>query len=110
MRVLVTGITGMVGSHLADYVLREHPGTEVHGLVRWRSPRAHVQHLAGRVTLHEGELRDRPRTISARRAACSSTIHDHAWVRSCAPFPEAAPERSGTTVLQARICFCGVAL
>jgi GDP-mannose 4,6-dehydratase len=58
MRVLVTGITGMVGSHLADHVLGEHAGTEVHGLVRWRSPRTHVRHLEGRVTLHEGELRD----------------------------------------------------
>ena len=26
MRVLITGITGMVGSHLADYILAEQPG------------------------------------------------------------------------------------
>ncbi|HZP40972.1 MAG TPA: GDP-mannose 4,6-dehydratase [Candidatus Binatia bacterium] len=58
MRVLITGITGMVGSHLADFILREHPGVAVHGLVRWRSPRGNVRHLEGRVALHEGELRD----------------------------------------------------
>jgi GDP-mannose 4,6-dehydratase len=58
MRILITGITGMVGSHLAEYVLAHHPEVEVHGMVRWRSPRANLVKVAGRVTLHEGELRD----------------------------------------------------
>ena len=58
MRILITGITGMVGSHLAEYVLAHHPDVEVHGMVRWRSPRANLVKVAGRVTLHEGELRD----------------------------------------------------
>jgi len=38
MKVLITGITGMVGSHLADYILENHPSVEIHGIVRWRSP------------------------------------------------------------------------
>lgn len=58
MRILITGITGMVGSHLAEYVLAHHPDVEVHGMVRWRSPRANLAKINGRVTLHEGELRD----------------------------------------------------
>jgi GDPmannose 4,6-dehydratase/GDP-4-dehydro-6-deoxy-D-mannose reductase len=58
MRILITGITGMVGSHLAEYVLAHHPGTEVHGLVRWRSPLANIAAVQPRVRLHEGELRD----------------------------------------------------
>lgn len=58
MRVLITGITGMVGSHLAEYILAEHPGVEVHGLVRWRSPRENIAAILDRVTLHNGELRD----------------------------------------------------
>jgi GDPmannose 4,6-dehydratase/GDP-4-dehydro-6-deoxy-D-mannose reductase len=58
VRILITGITGMVGSHLADYVLRHHPGVEVHGLVRWRSPLANLRAVQDRVRLHEGELRD----------------------------------------------------
>lgn len=58
MRILITGITGMVGSHLAEYVLAHHPDVEVHGMVRWRSPRANLVKINGRVTLHEGELRD----------------------------------------------------
>lgn len=58
MRILITGITGMVGSHLAEYVLREHPGVEVHGLVRWRSPLEHIHAVRNRVHLHDAELRD----------------------------------------------------
>jgi len=58
MRILITGITGMVGSHLAEYVLAHHPEVEVHGMVRWRSPRDNIRAIADRVRLHEGELRD----------------------------------------------------
>ena len=34
---LITGITGMVGSHLADYLL-SNTDWEIIGLCRWRSP------------------------------------------------------------------------
>lgn len=58
MRVLITGITGMVGSHLADYILDNHSYVKVHGLVRWRSPLNNIQHILPRITLHQAELRD----------------------------------------------------
>ncbi len=58
MKVLITGITGMVGSHLAEYILREQPDVEVHGLVRWRSPMEHIVHLKDVLRLHQAELRD----------------------------------------------------
>jgi GDP-mannose 4,6-dehydratase len=58
MNVLITGITGMVGSHLAEYILESHPDVRVHGLVRWRSPLDNIRSVLGRVTLHQGDLRD----------------------------------------------------
>lgn len=58
MNVLITGITGMVGSHLAEYILREHPQAAVHGLVRWRSPLTNIRTIQDQVTLHHGDLRD----------------------------------------------------
>jgi GDPmannose 4,6-dehydratase/GDP-4-dehydro-6-deoxy-D-mannose reductase len=58
VRALITGITGMVGSHLAEYILESHPAVEVHGLVRWRSPLDNIRHLQSRLRLHEAELRD----------------------------------------------------
>lgn len=48
----------MVGSHLADYILEHHPGVEVNGLIRWRSPMENIQHHLSRIRLHEAELRD----------------------------------------------------
>lgn len=62
-RALITGITGMVGSHLADYLL-EHTDWDIHGMARWRSPLDNISHLIGRVNskdrvfLHHGDLRD----------------------------------------------------
>lgn len=56
--VLITGITGMVGSHLAEYILEHHPDVTVHGLIRWRSPLTHIHHIAPRIKLHYGDLRD----------------------------------------------------
>ncbi|PSB39920.1 GDP-mannose 4,6-dehydratase [filamentous cyanobacterium Phorm 46] len=58
MRVLITGITGMVGSHLAEYILANHPGVELHGLVRWRSPMANIEQIQPKLSLHCAELRD----------------------------------------------------
>ena len=58
MKVLITGITGMVGSHLAEYLLEDHPSVEVHGLVRWRSPLDNIRDIKSKITLHQAELRD----------------------------------------------------
>lgn len=58
MKVLITGITGMVGSHLAEHILSNHPSEEIHGLVRWRSPLDNIQGILTKVTLHLAELRD----------------------------------------------------
>lgn len=35
-KALITGITGMVGSHLADFLL-ENTDWDVYGVCRWRS-------------------------------------------------------------------------
>jgi GDPmannose 4,6-dehydratase/GDP-4-dehydro-6-deoxy-D-mannose reductase len=58
MKILITGITGMVGSHLAEYALKKHPDTEVHGMIRWRSPMENIVGIKDRVQLHAAELRD----------------------------------------------------
>ena len=58
MRALVTGITGFAGSHLADFLLAQHPEVEIFGTYRWRSRRDNIEHLDGKVTLLETDLRD----------------------------------------------------
>jgi GDPmannose 4,6-dehydratase len=51
-RSLITGITGMVGSHLADFLL-ENTDWDVYGMCRWRSPLDNVEHLLDRVNRKE---------------------------------------------------------
>ena len=43
-RALITGITGMVGSHLADYII-EKTDWDIVGLIRWRSPLDNISQL-----------------------------------------------------------------
>lgn len=57
MRVFITGITGPVGSALAEYLL-SLPGVEVHALKRWRSDTRAIDHVKDRMVLHEGDVED----------------------------------------------------
>ena len=60
MRVLITGITGFVGSHLAEYILAEHPQTEIFGIKRWRSPKDNIRSFINnpKIKIHDCDLRD----------------------------------------------------
>ena len=55
MRVVVTGASGMAGSHLADHLLAD--GHQVHIVLRPRSRLANVQHLLARTEAHTLDLR-----------------------------------------------------
>ena len=61
MKVLITGITGFVGSHMADYLLKNVPDVKIFGMRRWRSRFENVSHLyqLDNVTFLEGDLSDR---------------------------------------------------
>lgn len=62
-RALITGITGMVGSHLAEYLV-EHTDWDIHGMCRWRSPLDNIEAIIPRVNRKDrcfllyGDLRD----------------------------------------------------
>lgn len=58
MRALITGVTGFVGSHLAELLINEHPEWEVHGTKRWRSPRENLVEIEDSLTLHDCDLTD----------------------------------------------------
>ena len=75
MRVFITGITGPVGSFLADYLLTL-PDVEIHAFKRWRSDPRPIAHLQGRVVFHEGDIED-PFSISRaiERAAPERVYH-----------------------------------
>ena len=48
MKALITGMTGMVGSHLADFLLR-NTDWDIYGMQRWRSPLDNILHLMDRI-------------------------------------------------------------
>jgi GDP-4-dehydro-6-deoxy-D-mannose reductase len=56
-RVLITGTTGFVGSHLADFIVSKGD-VEVVGIKRIRSRTEHVKQLDGKVSWVECDLRD----------------------------------------------------
>lgn len=61
--ILITGITGQVGSQLADYVL-ENTSYDVVGMMRWQEPMDNLYHLTDRInrkdriSLHYADLND----------------------------------------------------
>ena len=58
MRVLITGITGFVGSHLAEYIISLDEGHAIHGLCRWRSPRENLANICDKITLVDADICD----------------------------------------------------
>jgi GDPmannose 4,6-dehydratase len=62
-RAFITGITGMVGSHLTDFLI-ENTDWDIYGLIRWRSPLDNIAHHLPRINKKDrihlvyGDLRD----------------------------------------------------
>lgn len=64
-RALITGFTGMVGSHLADWLLAETQW-DVFGFLRWNDDLGNVDHLLPRINEHD------------RVSLCYGDLNDHA--------------------------------
>lgn len=56
MKVLITGITGFAGSHLAEFLLSKE--YEVHGIERWRSKTENIDAFKDKIVLHECDIKD----------------------------------------------------
>ena len=96
LRVLITGICGFVGSHLADYIIDNQSQAEVYGLKRWRSPKDNIRHIEDRLTLYDGDLRD----LSSMLAMVKEIEPDwifHIAAQSFVPYSFSAPIDTLTT-------------
>ncbi len=58
MKILITGITGFVGSHLAEHILSLKQRHKIFGLCRWRSPRNNLSEVFDKISLLEADLGD----------------------------------------------------
>jgi GDP-4-dehydro-6-deoxy-D-mannose reductase len=95
MKVLITGITGFAGSHLADYIL-ERGDAEVIGILRWRSRTENIEHFRDKVRFVECDLRD----ASSVRDVLDETRPDwifHLAAQSFVPTSWTAPTESLVT-------------
>src|SRR3989449_2934795 len=100
MRVLITGITGFVGSHMAEYALAK--GAEVFGSTRWRSKTENIDHLRSKVSFIESDLRD----LSSVRALLETSQPDyviHLAAQSFVGVSWHAPAETLTTNILAQI-------
>jgi GDP-4-dehydro-6-deoxy-D-mannose reductase len=63
-RILITGISGFAGSHLAEQLL--DLGCEVHGTIRRHAVPMHenIEHLRGKIILHEADITSAERILS----------------------------------------------
>ena len=88
-RALVSGVTGFVGSHLAEYLLA-NTDWEIIGMCRWRSPLDNIQSLipeinkGGRVRLVYADLRDG----IAVRTAVEQTNPTHIFHLAAQSYPQ----------------------
>lgn len=57
-KILITGVTGFVGSHLAEYILNLNENHKVYGLCRWRSPRDNIANIYNKIDLLDADLSD----------------------------------------------------
>lgn len=55
-RGLITGISGFVGSYLAEYLLNKN--LEVCGTIRWRSKTENIDHIRDKLKLVQADIRD----------------------------------------------------
>ena len=70
MNVLITGVLGMVGSHMLDFLL-EKTDIKIYGFCRWNESMDNIEHLIdiinkkGRIELIYGDLNDYPSIVNA---------------------------------------------
>lgn len=72
-RVLITGITGFAGSHLAERLVER--GDEVHGLAVEPPPHPNLASVAGRVRIHSGDVLDADAVREVVRSVRPDVVH-----------------------------------
>jgi GDP-4-dehydro-6-deoxy-D-mannose reductase len=92
MRILITGISGFAGSHLADYFL-EVGGHDIYGTIKWRSNRENIRHIEDRIKLLECDIKDSFAVKAALETAKPDQIF-HLAAQSYVPFSWRVPQET----------------
>ena len=80
MRILITGITGFVGSHMADYLIKNVSDVEIFAIRRWRSRDDNIIQFYSedRIKFVEADLTDRGSLHRAIRIAKPDIVYHFA--------------------------------
>ena len=102
-KALITGITGMDGSHLADFLLEK--GYAVYGLERRSSTknRTNIKHIQNKINLIEGDLTDQMSLVRCLKEVQPDEIYNLAaqsFVYMSFHTPEQTSEVNGLGVLR----------
>jgi len=92
-RILITGITGFVGSHLTEYLLKHRPGVQIFGLKRYRSDLSNISHLLPSISLLECDICD-PVAVSASLGVSKPDWIFHLAAMSYVPFSFQSPHET----------------
>ena len=102
MKVLITGITGFAGSHLAELALKK--GVDVFGTVRWRSRLENIEQIKNDVKLVDCDMRDFCSVKSALKKVNPDYIF-HLAAQSFVPSSWSAPHETMTTNIIGQLNF-----
>ena len=89
INVLITGITGMVGSHLADYLL-DNTDWKIYGFCRWNDSLENIEHLAEQINTKErleliyGDLND----LASLLTAVDTAKHNYVFHLAAQSYPQ----------------------
>ncbi len=87
-KALITGITGFVGSHLAELLLSK--GYEVFGITRWRSDTENIAHIKDKINFIEADLLD-AHSMNRALISCMPNKIFHLAAQSFVPTSWTAP-------------------
>jgi GDP-4-dehydro-6-deoxy-D-mannose reductase len=72
--ILITGITGFVGSHMCDYLLN-NTSCQIFGLKRPNSQLRNIHHVLDKITLITGDLTDQNSLVNALKKSMPDQIY-----------------------------------